>query len=702
MKAIFKREFVSFFQNIIGWLFLAATLFVFGLYFYAYNLGYGYAYVSYAVSAISFIMLITVPILTMRILAEDKRSKTDQMILTAPVSVGKIVVAKFLAEGAVFSIAVGAICLSPLFLSAFGTVPKAEAYVSILGFWLYGLTCIAIGTFASALTESQVLSAILSFALLFVGYMMSGITSVISTTDNWFTKVLSCYDLVTPLDSFTSGMLDLTDVVYYLSIIFLFLFLTVQAVQKRRWSFTTKKVKMGVFSSGLIAVVAVITVAVNLVVNALPTSVTNFDLTAEKLYSLTDASEEILQNLDEDVTIYAYVAEDQADTTVANTLKQYEDASSHITVTYVDPAKQPAFAKQYTEDDVSTQTLFVVSDKRSKVIKYSSLYETSYDYSNYSSSTSGYDGEGQITSAIQYVTTAEMPVIYEITGHGETALSGEFSDAIEKANISLESLTLLEVEEIPEDADAIIINGPTADFSADDAKKVTEYAQNGGKLLVTTTYTQESMTNFATILDEFGLSEAEGVVMDTNTGSYYQLPYYLLPTVESATETTGINGYIFAPICQGIIVPESTDELTYTTLLSTSDAAYAKKDVAGMQTYDKEDGDTDGPFAIAVHAIRTTDDTSSEMILVSSQQIFTDDADAYVAKNNSTFFTNCITSFIDTDDVETAVIPVKEYTVSNIAVSTSVLILARLILLFFIPGALLVSGIVIWAVRRKK
>lgn len=702
MKAIFKREFVSFFQNVIGWLFLAATLFVFGLYYYAYNLGYGYAYISYPISAISFIMLITVPILTMRILAEDKRTKTDQMILTAPVSVGKVIAAKFAAEAAVFSISAGVICLAPLFLSIFGTVPLGEAYVAIFGFWLYGLACIAIGTFASSLTESQVLSAIITFGLLFLGYMMNGITSVISSTGNWFTKILGCYDIVTPLDSFTDGLLDFTDVIYYVSIIFLFLFLTVQVIQKRRWSMTTKKIKLGVFSSGLIVVIFVITIGCNLVVNALPTTVTQVDLTAEKLYSLTDDTKEILKNLDEDVAIYVYAQEDSANTTVANTLKQYEGASAHINVTYVDPAKQPAFAQNYTDDNVSTGSIFVESDKRSKVIDFSNLFESSFDYSSYSSTTTGYDGEGQITSAIQYVTTADMPVMYEVTGHGEESLSGNFSEAIEKANISLESLTLLEVDSVPEDADAVIINGPTTDFSKDDAQKIVDYVANGGKLFVTTSYTKEDMSNFYEILAEYDLTVADGVVMETETEYYYQIPYYLLPEVKSSTETSGVEGYVFAPVAQGIVVPEDSDEITYTTFLSTSESAYSKIDVAGMTTYDKEDGDVDGPFAIGVHATKTGTDATSEIILVSSVELFTDDADAYVSTNNSTLFANCVSSLVSSDDVETVVVPVKEYTVSNITVSTTVLILARVILLVLIPVALLACGIVIWATRRKK
>lgn len=113
MAAIFKREFKSYFQSVIGWLFIAVTLCLYGLYFVVYNLSYGYAYISYSLSAITFIFLITVPVLTMRVFAEERNKKTDQLILTSPVSLGKIVFAKFLAMVAVFSIAIAVIALSP-------------------------------------------------------------------------------------------------------------------------------------------------------------------------------------------------------------------------------------------------------------------------------------------------------------------------------------------------------------------------------------------------------------------------------------------------------------------------------------------------------------------------------------------------------------------------------------------------------------
>lgn len=260
MTAIYKRELKSYFHSVIGPLFIAATLFLLGLYFTVYNLFNGYANISYAVSSVVFLFLVSVPVLTMRILAEERRQKTDQMILTAPVGIGQIVFGKFLAMLTIFAVPTVVICIYPLILSRFGSVPFAESYVAILGFFLYGAACIAIGIFISSLTESTVIAAVLTFAVLFLTYVMNGICGLISQSGNLLTKLLECLDLVTRFDSFLNGTLDVGAIVYFLSIIGLMLFLTTQSIQKRRYSMSVKSLKFGAYSSSLIIMGIVVAV----------------------------------------------------------------------------------------------------------------------------------------------------------------------------------------------------------------------------------------------------------------------------------------------------------------------------------------------------------------------------------------------------------------------------------------------------------
>ena len=154
----------------------------------------------------------------MRMLAEERKQKTDQLILTSPVSIGGIVVGKYLAMATVFTIPVAVMALFPLILSRYGTVPMGESYTALLAYYLFGLTCLAIGLFISSITESQIIAAVLSFALLFVGYMMSSITGLISQTGNLLTKILNAYNFTDRLDAMVEGTLNLKSVLYFVTL----------------------------------------------------------------------------------------------------------------------------------------------------------------------------------------------------------------------------------------------------------------------------------------------------------------------------------------------------------------------------------------------------------------------------------------------------------------------------------------------------
>ena len=173
MRAIYKRELRACFHSFIGWLFLAVVLFLTGLYTTVYNLMQGSSYLSYTLESSLIIFIVAIPILTMRILAEERKNKTDQLILTAPVSVWKIVLGKYLALETVFAVPCAILCLYPLLLGRYGSIPYEENYVALLGFFLYGSAAVAIGVFVSSLTESQVIAAVVSVVFVFIGYVYS-------------------------------------------------------------------------------------------------------------------------------------------------------------------------------------------------------------------------------------------------------------------------------------------------------------------------------------------------------------------------------------------------------------------------------------------------------------------------------------------------------------------------------------------------
>ena len=722
MLAIYKKELRSYFHSFVGPLFIGVTLFLFGIYFAAYDLFMGYPYIGYALSAVIFLFFFSVPVLSMRILAEERKQKTDQFLLTAPIQVSDIVLGKFYALATLLLIPVAIICIYPLVLSAFGEISFAETYLAIGAFFLYGLACIAIGEFVSSITESQMIAAIVSFGFLFVGYVMNAICNMISSTGNWLTKLLSAFDMSGRFDELMDGSLSLASCLYFLSIILLFLIFTEQSIQKRRYHISKKNLSLSAYSSTVIVGSIAVAVILNLIVAELPSRYTVFDLTANKLYSLTDDTKELVGSIGEDVTIYVLANEKQADSTLANTLDSYEGLSSHIKVTYVDPAVNPKFYTKYTDGSISSNSVIVESSKRSRVVDYNDLYVSEFDYSTYSQNVTGYDAEGQITSAISYVLSEDMPKIYMVTGHGELELDSTFTDIIQKANIDTETINLMDYDAVPEDAAAVFVNAPTEDLSADDAEKILTYLNKGGDIFVNTTYTGKDMPNFEKLLDFYGVQVSKGLIIETAQNSYYQDPFYLLPTIEYDSITSDIysgNSYIFAPYCQGLTYTDKED-VEVTPLLASSEKSYVRDDIENSTSYDKQDGDVDGPFYIGLSCTaqvsgsdseetedESVDDTqksgdNSTGIIFSSENLFTQEADVMVAGTNQKLFSGVLQAF-ETEDGESSsvVIPVKNYEVEYLTVSQSWISVLALITVIVIPFGFLITGFVIWFRRRK-
>lgn len=705
MIAIYKRELKNFFTTVTGWLFIAAHVCMAGLYFFAINLLSGYANVAETVSSILFLLLLTTPILSMRILAEERKQKTDQLTLTSPVSVAGIVMGKYFALATVFTVPIAVMCTFPLILSHYGTVPMGESYTAILVYYLFGLTCLAVGLLVSSITESQVIAAVLSFAVLFVGYMMSSITAMISSAGNAVTKVLSAFDFTARLNAMLGGTLDLKAVLYFLTVIAVCLFLTVQSIQKRRYHISVKSLSMGAYSTGMIAVVLVIAVFLNLAVSSLPDSYTTVDVTSQKLYSLTATTKKMLKELSEDVTIYVINAENNQDTLVGKTLESYADLSDHIEVVYKDPVVSPDFYKEYT-DSISINSLIVECGDRFQVINYSDLYAYDFNSSTYQQTVSGYDAEGLLTSAIAYVTGENTSAVYRLEGYGEQTLEPAFSDGVKKENVVLENLTLLTSEGVPENATGVMILSPTNDLNEDDAQKLIDYLNRGGKIFLSTSYKEhfsEEMPNLTKVLNYFGLSIGDGLIVEQDESMMYQSPLYLLPEVGADSLTQNVFGktydFVMMPYTQPILIDE-TEGVTVTQLLSTSQSAYSKTGLNESGELKKADGDPEGPFAVGVHAEKALDsEKTAEIIVYSSDMLFTEVSNRYTMDNNLTLFTNAMSTMAG--KTESISIPVKSYQAEVVTVPMASSVRLAVLFMGIIPAASLVIGIVIW-VRRKK
>ncbi len=287
MTAIFKRELRSYFTGMMGYVFIAFVLLFLGIYTSALNLKYAYPGYEYVISSSSFMYLIVVPVLTMRVFSEERKQSTDQLLYSLPISVIDMVLGKYLAMVVLLTIPTAITALYPLLIGSFGTVSYTTAYSSLFAFYLLGCALIAVGMFMSSITENQIIAAVMCLGTLILCFLMTALSELITSTSlastlslmvvallvslvvrlmtkSWtaagitavvtfvplgllylisptvmegaFTSALGALAVFDRMEEFTSGIFDITGLVYYISVAALFSFFTVQAVEKRRWS----------------------------------------------------------------------------------------------------------------------------------------------------------------------------------------------------------------------------------------------------------------------------------------------------------------------------------------------------------------------------------------------------------------------------------------------------------------------------------
>lgn len=470
-----------------------------------------------------------------------------------------------------------------------------------------------------------------------------------------------------------------------------------------------KNLKHGSYSMGAITIFIAIIVVLNLVLQEVPSKYREIDLSTQKLYSIGDQTKKVLKKLDKDVEIY-YIAQSGSESSdIQKLLEKYEEGSDHIKVEQKDPAVNPKFVSQYTSDGVSNNSVIVVCGDKNKVIDNNSLYETTVNYQTYSNEVTGFDGEGQITSAINYVTSDSMPVMYTLEGHDEATMSDTLKDTIQKANIDIQSLNLLTMDSVPDDADILFIFAPAKDISEDEASKIISYLENGGKALIVSNYSSEEMPNFASVLENYGVKTAGGIVLEGDTNHYIsQNPSYLLPNIESNDITSSLSSgsrYILMPLAQGIVKSDNyRDSLEITDILTTSDGSYSKVNVEDMQTMEKESDDIDGPFAVGVSITENLDDEKeTQIVYYSSEALFNDQMNTMVSGANYELISASVNWMCESEeDSNTISIASKSYDTSTLTIPAADASFWSIFVTAVVPVVILVIGGDIWMKRRKQ
>lgn len=472
----------------------------------------------------------------------------------------------------------------------------------------------------------------------------------------------------------------------------------------------SKRLKNGSYSTVLTVVVIAVLLVVNFIVAGLPTTITKLDFSEQQMLVLSQQTEELVKGLQEEVTIYMVAQEGSEDNITLELLEKYASLSSKVHVEVIDTALYPTFASQYTTEGLTDNSLVVESAKRYKVIAREDIYVTTEGYDeNYNSVYSTeFDGEGQLTNAIDFVTSETLPVAYAVTGHSEATIPDDLVSEINGQNIEIKSLNLIQANAIPEDCGALIFYAPQKDITEAEAKLIQEYYENGGGLMIVTMWGVENTPNLDGLLETYGLSVADGLALESDADYMVKDdPLSVYAQMESHTITNPLidsSMNVLVQMAQPINFATEDTSLAGTALLTTSTKGYIKATeelLEGEGQLAKDDNDQTGTMTLAMAVEKqASEDTTGKLVYYSTPMMF--DATVNLASAGGNYDV-VINSFGWMCEHESAIsIHAKSMDGTQLQVSSAQANLWSTIAVAVLPIALIVVGIVIWIVRRRK
>ena len=696
-----------------GYVLIAFLVIFTGIYFMAYNLNSGYPYFSYVLMNINYVLIIIIPMLTMRSFAEERKNKTDQLLLVAPVKLFDIVMGKYLAMVTVFAVPCLIFCIFPIIIKSFGTAYLKVDYLSILMFFLLGCVYLAIGMFLSSLTESQIIAAVTTFGVLLLIYLWGGLIDFLPTSATSGMIGIVVFVTIAALIIYRmTGNWMIAGIIEAIGVVAVVIVSFVKSSLFENILVSSKSSRNGTYSVGLAVIVIAIAIVINLVAGQLPEKVRNIDISSNNLYDISSVSTKMLKKLDKKVDLKVIAEQDSVDTRIKTFVKKYAALSGKVKVEWVDSVLHPSILQKYNTDG----NVIVVScdaTGKSTTISFSDIIQSDY-YSYYttgSASESSFDGEGQLTSAINYVTSEETSKIYRTSGHGESTFSSSVSDLLTKNNLETEEINLSMSPEIPDDCDLLFLYAPTSDITDDEKTIIEKYLSDGGKVYLILGDTTSDTPNLDGIMSDYGLKKVSGYIADTQR--CYQGNYYaIFPQLSLSGDLgSGISNQMVLLLNSLGMEKTDTDNdnLTVTSFMQTSDSGYAVTENDQTQgqyilgavstnaiSADSSDSDSEDEDDKS-DATDTDTKTARLTVLASASMISSDITDQLTTLDNLTLFVNSVTE--NFDNVNNVAIEAKSLsTETNTPMHAGAF---SILVIFIIPLAILILGFVIWMRRRK-
>lgn len=456
--------------------------------------------------------------------------------------------------------------------------------------------------------------------------------------------------------------------------------------------FQTTASKNGTYSIGITFVILVMVVVANLIIGQLPEKVRKIDVSSNRLYEISDTTKKLMKKLDQDVDVKVLADKENTDERIKTFLSKYTGLSDHISVEWIDPVLHPATLNEYNASE-NTIVVSCADTGKSTTISFDDILVTdmsSYYYTG-TVTESEFDGDGQLTSALSYVTTESTWKIYRTSGHGESTFSATISELIDKANYTVEELNLVMEPTIPEDCDLLMMYAPANDLSEAEAKVVTDYMTTGGKVMVIWgDKGKGELPNLENILKTYGLEIADGYIADMQR-NYQGNYWYIFPELSlDESLSDGISSQMVLTVnSRGMEqVDPARDTITVTPFMTTSSDGYAVT----------EETEKQGTFLLGATATETQDDTESRLTVIAGTSLI--DAqitDSFPTLENTKLFMNAVTA--NFDGVENVSIEPKSLTVERNTVQHGGVF--SILLIFILPLAILIGGFIVWFRRRK-
>lgn len=461
----------------------------------------------------------------------------------------------------------------------------------------------------------------------------------------------------------------------------------------------TRKLKKGSYMALFTIVVIAAIIIANLIIGKIPAKYRKWDLSTNQILTLGDTTKDILSKLDKDVTIHIIASPDSVDERIRSFVSLYADQSPRIRVVEDDPVLHPDVLA--TLDAQPGQVLVVCEETGKKTaVSFNDIIQIDlmayYQYQQIKET--AFDGEGQITSAVSYVTNDNETAVYTLTGHQESALSATVKDALEKSGMILSDLNLMTDSTIPQDCGLLIINNPQTDISQDETTALTDYLKNGGHLLLLSGVTQNRLANLSGLCSQYGMDIKNGFVADSAPRHFYNNnPFYVIPEYDfSSGLLSGGDSKQAALAIQpsGMTIQEDLrDGLTVTPFLTTSDSGI----LVDPATQEK----TEGTYVLAAAAVETVNEeenTASVFTVIAAPELISDDIlTSFPNITNLTIFMNAVSYKMP--GVTTLSIPSKSLDITYNMITSGGLWSALFIIV--IPVVFLITGFVVWMKRRK-